>query len=114
MNDLLYNKLNKKLDNLRHTQTQQTKKHGDYTTETNVTFYTCVETVPLETTIHLAVSRNSTTTALSTARTSTRDPPTTGRDPPTQTVNHSTSVLCWLGIKGATTWSVPPPIGMND
>jgi hypothetical protein len=43
MNDMLYNKLNKKLDSLRHTQIQVTKQHGDYNTETNITFYTRVK-----------------------------------------------------------------------
>ena len=44
-NDILYNKLNKKLDTLRYTQKQQNKPQGDPNTETNTTFYTQIKNV---------------------------------------------------------------------
>lgn len=49
-----------------------------------------VGTYTLDSKVHLAVSRNSTSTARATTLASTRDPPSTGRDPPTQGANHST------------------------
>jgi hypothetical protein len=39
MNDLLYDKLNKKLDILRHTHTQKSTQTRNYNTPTNTTFY---------------------------------------------------------------------------
>jgi hypothetical protein len=46
MNDILYNKLNKKrLDILRHIKCKQTKQHEEYKTGTTTTFYTRIKSM---------------------------------------------------------------------
>jgi hypothetical protein len=45
MNDILYNKLNKKLDTLQHTKSKQIKQHEEYNTGMTTTFYTRIKNI---------------------------------------------------------------------